>query len=487
MKARTGRFVRRSMLRLPVRAVALAAVFFGGLLLSESPAVADTVNDQPWIAGNPIPPDVAGGAASGYTEGACDSRIGDNIYIAFGFDRDSGDSRGLRVYNVPSGLWSTSTTKPTESKAEFYNGVAKGGKLFCIGGRSTNSVWRYDPPHNAWTTVSPIPGPLRVGAAIVTFGPYIYVFGGRPGLVPCSSTSPTTVYNDIWRYDVNKDAWTSAGTLNYARADLTAARVGSKIYVFGGCNGKSPLPESQFVEVYSPKTQSSTPLPGACIPPVCTRREDAMAADPQNGSSANASHRIHLAGGWNPDCGQAVGCVNSNAGQHNHIIFDVDQQTFVAGMEMPRRCDTNSNLPTADRAEIDLVYGGDTIFAFGGSCPAYGTSLNNLDYQKLSGDPPANKGSLTAYTCGPNTFPICPLEPPGVGVVFVTATGFAPLTTVNLVSTGIGGLPAAVTDLQGEFDTTYVDTACNGVTPETISGTDSTGATVSVTFTCSTN
>ncbi len=136
------------------------------------------------------------------------------------------------------------------------------------------------------------------------------------------------------------------------------------MYIFGGCDDSSFL---DSVEVYDPGTATATllsvTLPGG-------PRADLAAANPQDGSSASPGHSIQITGGWS-----TAGSVTPN-----HIIFDVDSQTFTVGVEMPRHC-----APGVDRAEGESVYHGDRIYAVGGSCPAFGNSLDNLDMQKLSG------------------------------------------------------------------------------------------------------
>jgi hypothetical protein len=197
-------------------------------------------------------------------------------------------------------------------------------------------------------------------------------------------------------------------------------------------------------------------------------RADAAAGDPQNGGSANAAHRIHVTGGW------------SNGGPpttSNHLMYDVDENTFSLGVPMPTHCQ-----PGVNRAEHETVHGKDKIIALGGSCPAFGSSINNVDMQKLS-DPVVPSASITAYSCNDQTFPQCPLQPPGAGGVFIVGTGFAPLSTVQISSSLQGQLAPIVTDLQGELTDGYVDTFCNGQ-PRTITAADAAGNSASTTFNC---
>ena len=442
--------------------------------LSTLSASADTTNTNPWVPLAAIIPDPAGGAITGRTEGACTALIGGKIYVAFGYDAGSGDSRGLRIYDIASNTWALGPTPPSLSgRSEGYRGVAHGGKLYCVGGRPTAETWIFDTGTGTWAPGAPEPDPLlRVGATAATYGDNIFMFGGRHAFGgPCSgpAVTPADVDGTILRYDIDKDAWFPAGNLVHARSDATAARVGGLIYIFGGCNTSANEPDG--LEIYDPRTQTSTvdpvPMPGG-------PRSDAAAGDPQNGSSANASHRIHIAGG------------EDSAGQDpksNHIIFDVDQNSFVVGVQMPTHCEDYGN-PTAGRGEHELAYGGDRIYAVGGSCPGFGNSENNLDVQKLSDSETAvASASVTASTCNGSTFPVCAVQAPGSSLVFSTGTGFKPAAPISLTSALQGSLPPAVTDVQGSFVTTYLDTVCNKQA-DTITATDGTN-TASIPLTCS--
>jgi hypothetical protein len=507
---RTGQLRPFGLIRqLPKPLIALAAA----IVVTQLPVAADTTAWQtnPWQSLPAIIPDPAGGATTGRTEGACDSMIGGKIYVALGFNGGPGGTQdatnALRIFDPTSQTWTLGPSAPT-AKAEGYRGVAHGGKLYCVAGRTSGFVpdtttESFDPATQMWNnTLAPMPprcGPATapvpcVGATAVTFADNILVFGGRDNSAgPCTGTAS----NEIERYDIPKNTWSPAGTLPISLSDTTVARVGRYVYLFGGCNGNGGGPQTatyyKTVLRVDPRKMNVTTL-SATLP---TPRADAAAADPQNGSSANASHLIHVTGGL---------CQNPGSGCQtqvtpNHIVFDVDQQQFTAtpGNEMPRHCVDEGYAATSenDRAEHELIYGGDRIYAVGGSCPAFGNSLDSLDVQKLSGsstatatytnayaDTPVPTASLVAYSCGPDTFPVCDTQLLGVSVVLITGTGFAPLSTITISSSSLGSLPVAVGDLQGEMLTTYVDTTCNGLSPETLTATDSAGNSASVTFNC---
>lgn len=473
---------------------------------------------NPWQSLQPLPADPAAGANTGRTEGACDAMIGGKIYVALGFNGGPGgsqqDTTALRIFDPTTGIWTIGPSAPA-AKAEGYRGVAHGGSLYCVAGRAgstqagfspASTTLRFNPATMAWTTLAPMPGACNggacVGTAAVTFANNIFVFGGRDsGNGPCTGNAS----QEIYRYDIPTNTWVAAGSLPVPTSDATAARVGGYVYIFGGCNakgGSDPKTATYYSTVlrYDPRTGTVATL-SAAMP---TPRANAAAGDPQNGSSANASHLIHVTGGL---ClNQASGCpapdLTGQVVEPNHIAFDVDQQQFTAtpGTEMPRHCTDESYVydpasqatyqsspttPESDRAEQELVYGGDRIYAIGGACPAYGRSVDSVDVQSLSGpgDQPVQSASMTAYGCGTNTFPACSAEPLGLGVVLVTASGFAPLSAVTLTSSSLGVLPATVADVQGEFVTTFLDLRCTGGA-QTVTGTDSAGNQASVTFTC---
>src|SRR2546428_22994 len=179
-------FNRRSSVGLAMSVAATVA----GLLFAGAQALADTTNTNPWVAGAPIPPDPAGGGLTGRTEGACASVIGGKIYHADGFDPAGGDTAGLRIYDPTTDTWSLGPMAPAAG-SEFYEGVAHGGKLYCIGGRdNAGTPLIFDTATNTWSTGAAIPGGARSGlvAAPILLRP-IRRTAGRP-TPATASTSP---------------------------------------------------------------------------------------------------------------------------------------------------------------------------------------------------------------------------------------------------------------------------------------------------------
>jgi len=165
--------------------------------------------------------------------------IGGKIYHADGFDPAGGDTAGLRIYDPTTDTWSLGPMAPAAG-SEFYEGVAHGGKLYCIGGRdNAGTPLIFDTATNTWSTGAAIPGGARSGLAAATFGDSIFVFGGRSPGAPCSGAAipaGSGTSDNILRYDIGTDTWSGAGNLAVARSDATAARVGSHIFIFGGCD-----------------------------------------------------------------------------------------------------------------------------------------------------------------------------------------------------------------------------------------------------------
>jgi hypothetical protein len=83
----------------------------------------------------------------------------------------------------------------------------------------------------------------RGGAAAVTHGNYIYVFGGK--------SIDNKVLSSVERYDLTEETWdtTYVPNFNYPRYNATAVIFEEKIYLMGGQDGTSALRE---VEVYDP-------------------------------------------------------------------------------------------------------------------------------------------------------------------------------------------------------------------------------------------
>src|SRR5918911_227954 len=101
----------------------------------------------------------------------------------------------------------------------------------------------------------------------------------------------------------------------------------------------------------------------------------------------------------------------------------------------------------------------------------------------LSGRPCQRTVPSRATAPSTSSFPACDLQPLGASGVFVTGTGFAPLSTVQFTNSLQEPVAPLITDVQGELTGVYVDTLCNGQ-PRTLTAVDGAGNSAAVTFTC---
>ena len=307
-----------------------------------------------WQPLAPVPDPDGPGFRTGRTEGACVASIGNKIYMAYGFD--SADTQFLRIYDIASDTWSFGPLAPAPVASEGYRGVAHGGKLYCVGKRpvGTPDVRSFDPSSGTWTVLTSMSDD-RAGTTAEVFGNAVYVFGGRKAAAPCSgpAVAPGGGFTTVLRYDIDTDTWSNAGNLAVNRSDATAARVGSEIFIFGGCDGAN----FDSVEVYDPITQTSSLL-AATLPSARS-----------NAAAATVGNDIHVTGGSNSQFPAGT----------NHVIFDTTTGTFSVGTPMPTHCP-----PGAPRGEHELVAHGARIYAVAGACPFFGTSINNLDVLKAN-------------------------------------------------------------------------------------------------------
>jgi hypothetical protein len=328
---------------------ALAAVGLTVLALAATtPALA--ASDGTWVAKASLPTRL---------EGMCAAAIGDKIYAAYGFSPLFGDTNLLRIYDISSNTWSMGPPAPLPVRSEAYRGVSHGGKLYCLGGRPVpvvagNDVVSFDPASGKWTILAPMPD-ARAGTTSAVLGDSIYVVGGRKGAAPCAGPAVAPgATTTILKYDIAHNAWSNAGNLKVDRSDATVARVGDRLFIFGGCNGPTTF---DSVEEYNPHTQTSSLL--AATMPGGARSDSA---------ATRSGNLIHVLGGTPIPAGVGF----------NHLVFDAKTRTFTVASPMPTHC-----APGVERGELEVVSHGDRLFAVAGACPFAGTSIDNLDVLKL--------------------------------------------------------------------------------------------------------
>ncbi len=155
------------------------------------------------------------------------------------------------------------------------------GKIYAVGGTSggnpLNTVEKYDPQADRWTTGASMPT-ARSGFAIAVYKNKIYVFGGTVG-------SGYIGNNEV--YDPASNTWETKTSMPTPRADLCANVVGDKIYLIGGKRYSSASPfyiESNINEVYNPVNDTWT-------------TEAALPTGVQGYASVVFNDKIHVMGG----------------------------------------------------------------------------------------------------------------------------------------------------------------------------------------------
>src|SRR4051812_40141124 len=149
-------------------------------------------------------------------------------------------SSGARTSTVgiPSGGWLDVATLP---QTLFGPATASDGTyVYTFGGyhfpenvgSTLDTVYRYDPAANSWTTLAPMPQHALIASAV--YYPTtnkIYVFGGTT-----RTPDPIVIYDTTLIYDIASNTWSSGATMPAPRNQMVAAYnpADGKMYLNGG-------------------------------------------------------------------------------------------------------------------------------------------------------------------------------------------------------------------------------------------------------------
>ncbi len=154
--------------------------------------------------------------------------------------------------------------------------VTVGNKVYLFGGfvrpkdemswQSVGHAWMFDMDTRKWSTLKPLPTPRGALTAAVV-GSHIYVIGGvdvpdhskHAGLTFNRSTKQLTA-NEV--YDTETNTWAQAAPIPTPRNHMGAATIDGKIYVIGGRIGSGFVLMSTNIgvnEVYDPVTNTWEP------------------------------------------------------------------------------------------------------------------------------------------------------------------------------------------------------------------------------------
>ena len=159
----------------------------------------------------------------------------------------------LEVYDPATNTWTRKADVPGAR-----NGIGQfvlNGMIYSVGGEQsrsgsfTNTVYRYNPKKDAWTTMKPFPTNIWSPQSAVCAGK-AYIIGGRHGY--------GQTYAHVYEYDQEEDTWIKRTDMPLSVTDATCVAYNSRIYVFGG-NHKTGEPSNECVDkvqIYDPSTDS---------------------------------------------------------------------------------------------------------------------------------------------------------------------------------------------------------------------------------------
>jgi N-acetylneuraminic acid mutarotase len=239
---------------------------------------------------------------------------------------------GQSAYVELGNMWKTDTASmPTARNA--LGAAAANGNIYAIGGDGgssfLNTVERYDPDTDSWSTASSMPTNRR-RLGVVESGGSIYAIGGDDGNGPVATTEV---------YDPSSDSWSTASSMSTSRIRHGVAALNGDVYAIGGRDGSNVL---SSVEQYDPETDSWSSV--ASLP-----------AAREYLSAVEAGGYIYAIGGF------------SSGGSFQTDVYrydpGADSWTTVASMPTPR-------------AQMAVAEINDDIYAIGGYD---GTFLNDVE------------------------------------------------------------------------------------------------------------
>jgi N-acetylneuraminic acid mutarotase len=233
----------------------------------------------PWQVKQPLPKPRAA------TNGA--AVIDGKIYVSGGYEPIEGGyprvTNSLYRFDPPTNNWTSLPGMPRASAGGAT--VAIDGKLYVyatFGGDNAEgaALYRYNPSTNKWTELKTPPS-AQYGAAATALGGRMYVIGG--------STGKATQTNKVIVYNPATDRWTTREPMPTPRKGATAGKIDGRIYVAGGWTKGTGL--SAALEVYDPATdkwtaKTSMPTPRADV------------------GGAVVGGRLFVIGGWDNDDGR---------------------------------------------------------------------------------------------------------------------------------------------------------------------------------------
>lgn len=184
--------------------------------------------------------------------------IGDELFVAGGWNTTQGDLSVLEIYDFRTGRWRRGPDM--QFARNHVVGTAAGGKFYAVGGHVdlfiTSAVFkyveRYDPARDVWERVADM-NEGRSGSGAVTVGDRVVVYGGE-------NVEDAIASSEI--FDPRTGGWSPLPDMPTPRHGLGDVAVGNRVYAIAG----SPVAragESRVNEVLDIPARSGE---GATVP-----------------------------------------------------------------------------------------------------------------------------------------------------------------------------------------------------------------------------
>ncbi|KAK9765671.1 NudC domain-containing protein 3 [Basidiobolus ranarum] len=163
--------------------------------------------------------------------------VGDNLYLIGGQEGsrrgDVFDTKATRIFSTTANTWTAGKDAP--ELRERAASVVVNDTLYLIGGAqageeliSYSNTWSYTPISDAWKELSPLPN-TYYDAAACSVNETIYLFGG----FPTNSDIPLP-YNTTLIYSIKSNTWSEGKPLPQPVGGAACVTVGTDVYLFGG-------------------------------------------------------------------------------------------------------------------------------------------------------------------------------------------------------------------------------------------------------------
>jgi len=153
----------------------------------------------------------------------------------------AGRATANEIYDPAADRWTLGADLPAGTDHAWA--VAVGGRLF-VGGGTSNRVFRFDAPEDAWTEVAPS----------------VYVHGGTPAaavldgrILVAGGAGGGMLGNEVEAYDPAADRWSPLAPMECARNHTAGGIIDGRLYVAGGRPGNQSC-----LEAYDPSSNTWT-------------------------------------------------------------------------------------------------------------------------------------------------------------------------------------------------------------------------------------